>query len=616
MRIQLNGGCTYKEDSHYEYNDLYKRFRKVFKIILDGDDPHKYSNDPNKWYVSVKDIEGRINDIIESDSSSLHYLIGQTGIGKSTVLRKCTNGIRNPIDGGGVLVIPFNFDNRNIPITGVEDSLASSWISNADFIKEKYKIQYSQKEFIEFIKSHASDVLYNGTVDINSSDEEKLATLQKNSPYSHNIELFKYFFYKSGFDKLLIVVDDIESVDHDIQVNLIEIFYRAYNCVRNVGDNAKVVNTIISIRPNTQKLTRNSESIKSHYFSIPVKITKPVSLVEIFKKRFNEVLSRSDYSHIKDTKEWDRTLEVLLHLCDSISGRYGNRFIALFNYNIRRTLAEFNLIIVNRKWFQRDRIPNPSFRIDELDYAISEAAVYRVLGMKNSNFYPVESTCLPNLLYNKPEPTHDLVLVYMIKYFLKKNSGNKDLDATINKDSLVTDFVKLFKQNNMEEVVLDCLEFGCNSKLFEESTNASSKKVIFLTPRAKELYKMIGEKNLSLQLFRDDVFQDYSKENRRRSLTINLRGRVLFEEMLHMSYEIFDWEKNIIETFILNGNSGLAINSFGDTLFSEHLLEGTSNSISAYFQDDSNDIQIINNMLFSLGDRVKDLSSKYKHSNA
>ena len=612
MRIQPNGGKVFKPDSHYEHNDLYKRFKKVFKIILDGDDPHKYSEDPGKWYVPQKEIEIRINDIIHSESDSLQYLLGLTGIGKSTVLRKCTRGIRNPVVNGEVLIIPVNFDNRNFGVGDIEKQLTNIWVSNADFIKEEYNVSYSKKNLIKFIKSHSRDLLYNGTLDIDIDDEEKLKNLMMSNPYGYSLELFKYFFYHSKFKKLLLVVDDIESANHDAQVKLVEVFYRAYNCIRNVKNKERSVNAIISIRPNTHKLMRKSDVIKSHYFSTPVKITAPVPLVDIFKIRFNEVLSRADYSHIKDTKEWDRTLDVLLHLCDAISDKYSNRFIALFNYNVRRTLVEFNQIIVNRRWFQKSKIPNPSFKIDEFDYAISEAAVYKVLGMKNSDFYPVENTCLPNLLYNKFEPTHDLILIYIVKYFLLNNKSTNDLDEAVDKNKLINDFSSFFPQNNIKNIVDDCLDFGINNKLFEDNITEFKKHIIFITPRAKELYQMIGEKNLALQLFRDDLFQEYSNNNRRNSLTIHLTGVMLFEEMVYMSQEIYEWETKIVNTFILNDMVDKAIACFGEKLFSEYLLLGISNSIDAYFRDKNNsDFVNVKDLLFGLETNVQKLSKKY-----
>ena len=222
------------------------------------------------------------------------------------------------------------------------------------------------------------------------------------------LELFKYFFYKSKYKKSLIIVDDIESAEYVNQVEIIKSLFKSYNCAKNIKEDAKIINIIIYIRPNTFKIlgaNNVKEMLNSHSTDISIYIRKPVYLAEIFEKRFNEVLSRSDYKHIKNKEELKRALDVLLYLCNSISDRYSNRFIALFNYNIRRTLTEFNQIIVNRKWFQKGKSKNPSFKIDELDYAISESAVYRVLGLRNSDYYPYEKTCLPNILYNKQHMT-------------------------------------------------------------------------------------------------------------------------------------------------------------------------------------------------------------------
>lgn len=618
MRKRLNCGKKFKPNSHFQHNDLYVRFRKVFDIILDGDDPHKFSTHPDKWYVPQRDIEVRLENILNSEHDSLHYLIGRTGIGKSTVLRKCTKAIRNPVSLDKTLIVPFNFDNREINSEDIKLYFAAIWVSNGDYIKEELNLDYDEAKFIDFIKSHSKDVLYTGTIDPNKTDFEKLERLREKKPYTFSLEYFKYFFYQSSYDRVLLVIDDIESADHQDQVSLINTLFRAYNCIKNNKKKNKSVNVIISIRPNTYKLIRNSKIIKSHVVSTSIRIENPVAIVDIFKKRFYEVLHRSDYSHIKDKEEWKRTLEVLLHLCDSISDRYSNRFIALFNYNIRRTLIEFNQIIINRKWFQRARIPNPSFKIDELDYAISEAAVYRVLGLRNSDYYPFEGTCIPNLLHNRQEPSHDLVLIYIIKYLLTLNNANTELDKYVLKSRLINDFVALFPYDKMCDVVEDCLQYGLENKLFDFEHDIDNYEkdadFLFLTPRAKELYMMVGEKNLSLQLFRDDTYQDFSSSERRDSLTIFLKGKLLFQEMLQMSCEIYDWEKVIVESFILNETTERAIDCFGGELFSEHLLQGTRNSINAYFQDATKDVSAINDTLYDLNIRVRNLSNKLANS--
>src|ERR1017187_1487370 len=70
------------------FSDLYKRFWKHFKFLLSPLDPSAMRRGLPDAYVSLPSIEEQLSNLLFLEPvDSVAFLVGHTGIGKSTVLR-------------------------------------------------------------------------------------------------------------------------------------------------------------------------------------------------------------------------------------------------------------------------------------------------------------------------------------------------------------------------------------------------------------------------------------------------------------------------------------------------------------------------------------------------
>lgn len=586
MRTKPNNHRSASDHSHWTHNDLYRRFRREFDLFLHGDTPCTDSNSWDECYVKNSNIEARLDYILDSGSDTIQFLIGRTGVGKSTLIRHKFRTGRKATIINDALIIPFSFDSMAININDYEMKLGAIINAASRFLYKKFHIEYSDERLVEFIEEHSPDVAVRGTTDITTSDSKLLDNLRKADEFSFTLEQFKYYFYSTSLSRVVLVVDDIESETQTIQEQVIESICRMYFCFRNQLNRKAKVNLLFSVRPVTEKLARKNKSINAYPFSRAIIIKKPIPLNELFRARMNYAISNIGTEHIKNIDSWNDALEILESIVQSVSDKFGFRLLGLFNNNIRRTLIEFQLLITNRQWLQRNQDPSPSFKIDMGDYALNQATVYRALAMRNGTVYPSEGTCLVNIFWNRPEPTYDLLVIYVILYMIERNNGNKYLDQVVEYTELTDSLSKVIAIDNYENVISRILEKMEESKLIDnehvENANGEKKSYIALHPRAEEIWDLLKESSVPLELFRDDTYQDFRGRNR--SLSTAMSAEDAFVENFNFLGQIISWEKRFIDTFRRN-DPLYASRLFGGVVISEHLLLGIRKSIYAYYKD-------------------------------
>ena len=590
MRTRPNKFRIESEHSHWHHNDIYRRFRKEFDYMLQGDSPCIVNGGTAKCYVQNIHIEEKLQYLLDSSTDSIQFFIGRTGIGKSTILRHVFQVVRKPIFKNRSLIVPFSFNGMRMSEQDYEIKLAAIIRVATKALLEATDNTVTNDNLVEFIESHAPDVLMRAIDDIFASNETKVAALRKGDMYSYSLEEFKYcvatFSRQADIDRVIFVVDDIESENQSVQEKIIESMCRLYSCLRNSEPRGAVINILFSVRPVTEKLARRNKTIVAFPMARPIIYKTPVALCDIFRERFRHAIEHIGQNHIQDIDSWKEALEMLLAITERISSKYGESLLKLFNNNIRRTLVEFQMLITNRTWLQKGNDFKASFKLDPDDFSLTQAAILRALGMRNTQIYPAERTCIANIFWNQAEDTYDLLVIYVMLYMLERNESNDHFDVVVETSELISGFSELFDLDSPETALSKVFNIMASYKLIEiERTNEQERSIecIVLQPRARQLWDLLAENSVLLAMYRDDTFQDFSDRSKKASALLSIEEQ--FDEIFNFLEEIHVWELRRLTVFRSN-NIDKALGMFGTSPIYNHIFSGVRSSLYAYYQDE------------------------------
>ncbi|MCW5608066.1 MAG: hypothetical protein KIT26_08410 [Nitrosomonas sp.] len=186
MREKLNKNYIADSDnevdsypSKYDKSLFYKRFKSHFDRLLNQDKNSTDFQELEKVYVEQKAIQNQLGAFIGSNIDNCQFIIGPTGIGKSTNLRKFFDfKTQTPSIRHKNLIIPILCNELHIEGNGssLRVQLANI-IETACMLLErdfKEKIMYSDEEFYDFILANKADVLTRVRSKPNLSIEENL----------------------------------------------------------------------------------------------------------------------------------------------------------------------------------------------------------------------------------------------------------------------------------------------------------------------------------------------------------------------------------------------------------------------------------------------------------
>jgi ABC-type oligopeptide transport system ATPase subunit len=527
-------------------------------------------------------MEQAIKDYCSGATSDAAFLIGATGIGKSTLIRHSLQMNRSPLLSNGSLFIPFSLNQRHIEDGNEMRRKMALVFQQAVWLAKGEPHQFSQddiEQIAAFIELTSPDLLNDPVLDLTKSPIARTQALsnRREAAYEFSQVALKYFAAKNkNIDRLVLIIDDLEGKLAEFQEAVIMNSLETRACLLNTSTERRVpVRLIIALRPETHIWASQLDQVKITEFR-EIFYTKPVSLFDIFKLRFDAVFNSKDYALIQDAANLEQALSVLQAVGNALSTKFSSRLVRLNNYNLRSSLETFRLIVSNRRWLQKD--PDwrtPSF-FEEKDFAINPAAVIRAIGMGERGIYPQGRTCIPNLLYNTREPISDLLLLYITKFLRLQNEGYASTKS-------LTDTFKRLLDNHFNQFVFDQLiDYGFLRGLVHKEM-ANGRERLSETIRSKELYGMLEESSLLLELFRDDICQPLDNGLPLRATMALGGGADRFVAVAALIKQLWNAEIQLRKLFALNGpESGSS--DFGNIFECARMRAGFLGSLDAFYK--------------------------------
>ncbi len=567
--------------------------------------------------MSDDDFEKQIERFRTSETDMAKFCVGYTGIGKTTSLRHCFDlGVSNEAHINTLrkeVIFPTFLDGYQISDMEKFDlsariaAVCTKLEEENPNLRNVLKTDEGKKDFYTFIRNHTAfaleniDPIYAMDIDENQLIIEKLKGAYKESPFEFQANRLKYYI-KMNYDKyqrLVIVLDDIESLPENCQRETISKYLKLYSCMKNTDypeSHKYSVNLLISVRPHTYRILNTSRHIETYPISEPAVLKKKsVDLDTIFERRFNYYTEHSTRV-IGNIDTWKICYNELMKMNRIFEGKYKDMIKNLCFMNIREALAQYSKVFANRFWVQKNKNKDDVFTITAPEYSFNNINVIRALACNEDPiFCGTEETIIPNIFYTSEEEDLSIYCLLIMKYFFKKR-GIESYGLNAEKlGDIIEEWKNIFGENIVSKFI-KALQFLFERKILrksikdfddiktldtKESLNDNSR--LYISPRGYEMFEMIGRDSVLLEMLRESAWRDY--ENRKYSqlssseLMKQSKQDEIFKDLLEYIDYLCEMEDDILSIVKVYEKRENYKKAFGQTSISLELLKGVKNSL-------------------------------------
>lgn len=600
-------------------SDAYRKFKEQFDKLFRSDEIPINDEEFEELYVDDLETEREINEFRFQEMNDTNFFVGYTGIGKSTCIRHCFElGIKKkPIINSkqNEIVFPTFLDGFNA-IENPRFDLTKRISAVCTEIEEKYpdlrflmKSDSGKKEFYQFIREHTGFALEDvNPIEIMDLDDvqtmyKKLEAAYSQSPFEYQANRLKFYIKKkyNEIQRLVIILDDIESLPDDYQKKVIEHFLKFHDCMKNTDypKNRKYcIKLLISIRPHTYRILQDDRFVETFARNpqpIVKKIAVPLEL--IFKKRFDHY---TKFTTIGNKDTWDKSYGELCNMNNSFEGKYKEMICNLCFLDIRKSLAAYARVFANRFWVQRNKPKKDHFAVYASDYSFNNINVIRSLACdEESVYWGDKHDIIPSFFYTTKQEDYSICCLLIMRYFRSKK-GNNDygINASYLEDVLI-EWKEVLGEKLLQRFDV-ALKFLYEKKILRKSIKdfedqdesiLTKNNRLYISPRGNELFDMLNRDSVLLEMLRENIWRDY--ENREYSLKtsyelmqINKQNEIFGDLLEYLDY-LCDKEDDILTFVEFDDRMERYIEIFEKGLVVDWLLKGVKRSMdySGYTQD-------------------------------
>lgn len=621
-----------------------RMFPFAFKVLLthgynEGTPQGLYFNTLNELgqssiYVRQTAYEGILEKIVNDYGDSLKYLVGFTGIGKTTLLKNFFKAFSRSIEiRDGLLILYISFHSANLntdnPKESVDEVITEYILTAVDKLIDTHpdieKLINNHRE--EFNKALYDNICENKEIKIphnhllpsfSHSGEDKYTSIL-NEMVQSDLLAYCLFLLKfvvnmcNDIQKVVFIYDDIESQANIFHRHVADSANHIHSCTLTHKNRNYHVKTIISLKSFTFRENVSREAIARRVDidnDVVLKETIP-PIIEIFKKRFN-VAKKQEYKRIEnpDSQTWEEAEAILDIIARELSINFGDAICKLTNNDIHKALIAFVKILTNHRYVAASERENRgAFRLSRDDYNIKTSEpVFKALAYGEGDvFSDVDQHMFCNVLqvHDDENPGSELLGLYILNYLInsKKNGKNTlyGLNYEIGKDivdRIVDVFITLnnIEKNELKKKLNLVMEHFYEGSIilrsirdYEEPETAVSQTSrvykedygVYLSLRGQKLYNLLSESSFLFEIYRDDI--DTQLPNNQ-ICSLQMSKFDVLKYLIEYIEVLFEIEKQYIQK--ASGRFNLYIERFGHHFLVSDLLEGIVRSTTRYFSYD------------------------------
>ena len=408
-------------------------------------------------YVRQDIYEETLEQLISDYGDSLKYLVGFTGIGKTTLLKnffKAFSGSVEIRDERLIFYISFYSANLNSdnPKQSVDDVITDYILTAIDKLIEIHPsiLEFFSNRRAEFDEALYKDIQANKepklprahlmptfTNNINNNPASSLQELAQTDKMAYSLFLLKFIINMcDDVQKVVFIYDDIESQSNIFHRHVVDSANQVHSCALTHRGRDYHVKTIVSLKSFTfrENVSREAEARRNDIKnSVLLKETIP-PIIEVFRKRFQAAKKR-EYKHIEipDSQTWDEAEAILDIISSELSINFGDAICMLTNNDIHKALIAFVKIITNHRYVAAtERETRGAFKLSRDNYNIKTAEpVFKALAYGEGEvFSDVDQHMFCNILqvHDEINPGSELLGLYILNYLINsKNNGKNTL---------------------------------------------------------------------------------------------------------------------------------------------------------------------------------------------
>ncbi|RHN88839.1 hypothetical protein DW141_14300 [Ruminococcus sp. AM12-48] len=603
-----------KNRNNIRKNNLYVRYQEQFDYFLNPDIGCKSINDVKNRFISYDKTKDSLKDILKERMDSVSVLIGYQGIGKSMDIRYSYGILNNAVkfdDESKTIIFPSFFNGFLIGQNSEETSWVVKEVRN-DLTKriasvccaledkypelaEEFYSPEGKRKFYQFMKHTNPKAMVKLNSTERQSEEERIGTAETEESYIYIITQLKYYLTneKCPYERIMIILDDVESLPYQYQEQLILQYLRFYTCMRNLPDidmeikRNIYVNLLISVRPATYKLLKKAEAVSAYSITREIYKTESVDMKKYFAKKKLCLPEK-----LKDEKEWNDAYNILVTLSDKFEKKYSDMIKNLVYLDIRKTLRIYKRILADSFWVCKEANVDKT----QEEYIFNNITVIRALACGSDLVYMNNSDSLiPNIFYKTIDNEIPVLSLYVIAYFVMQKAEFWEYgENTVTKEELIRDFCDIFGhtdkiRKNISEIVdylygRGVISISKNSYHINKENELMDQTYLYLSSKGMELWRMLCADSVLMELYREDYYQDMDLAepddfSSSYDLMLVNRQTVIFEKIYKMLLELCSAEEKMIYECIENRAYDKYINLFGGSTMVEHLMTGVDKSI-------------------------------------
>lgn len=619
-------------------NDIFRRFHKQFRYLTQYPvciDSSEYVEQPTSYY------DDEFTAFANSYQSDVRFFIGYTGVGKSTFIRhffKLTNAAPK-MYGKECIVIPSFWNGNRLSDNDYEkeikENIVQSFAAAQHVINPNSANRFpidDMPALIDYIRATKAGILYDLTPEEKNEYQDNMekwnAAILTQTKMMHEVEYasscLKYFLQKYGSQvkRVILVIDDVETLSSAKLKAMIELYFRVYACLHNTAPGHRlIINLLISLRPHSYRYLKYDlphEQISSYgnYLDNSNYVIFRDDIPDIkrmFEKRFQYATTNTDEPRNKDS--WQISQNALQSIVQKFDNQYVNMIRDLCHMNIRAIMDCFQMVLSNRVWCQETKEITEYPHVAESEYdfdnivnvtrtlACGEATVYsskyrNLFGANKAQkrLTPDNSDVfIPNLLINPETRECDVLALYIMIY----------LDYVFSEHRRPTNNSEFISVQQIVDEICDLLGFSATDAVFKvieylfhnrvirksifdsdsesEINVVQRKNLIYFTQKGERLLKMLKADCVLLEVFREDMVREYKDDSAYKSSMelVNEKNRTqLFRDLIQLAYEIFQNE----DTYVCRAYGSAKHKQF-ETVFSlfpvfRFICDGISTSLS------------------------------------
>ena len=596
-------------------NDLYRKFNRVYSEILHPD--NKTYN--IEIYCETKsDVENRIFQILNNASDSIVPILGYTGMGKTFLMHYCIRKkynyedvIKNRAfigqDGEqNDLIIYASYDaTRKEEVTkgrlggklgdACDAVLKLCGIPNEN-IEDKKNIFIQTAKYIKYNKGELLEEYAGTPYDTLEDQAKRLFELDRTA---YEAERLKWILTSvdTKVKNIILVLDDIEGYigkhkGSNSEYELIDTYESIYDCLRRYSHNKYEFNVklFICMRERTYNEICKTSWYNTHRaVANPYYLSSGINLCEIFLKRFEFIETKNKVlDYVENLDSWKSAKDILTKLSKELERVMGNSILKLCNYNVSDAVQLFAEILSNRQWTQRNEKAKASFKIEEYQYYLSVASIFRAMAMKNAVIFQ-NSFEIPNLFFENGKIGYCLPL-YILLMLRGKRNNERELTLKKIEDNILDVLNLEVKIEKKKKDIHDVVGYFLDKELLFEkiSVDWQSNGFIskfYLTPKAENLLEHFLRDTILLEIYRDDLYLDSAIHDVRCS--VKLSSIELFRDVIKLIDDIGNEEKEFLGT-VRNRNTWYEFYSIWEKeIITLKLIDALERTFAIYYKNDT-----------------------------